>query len=273
MSINISVSGSTIKDCQEQILAMAEEIKGGDLTYRDPVPQKHAGVHDIGSQVKVTEPAMFQGQGNVMKFPLQPEAVSAQPSMVQPGNTPTGSTVDSRGIPWDARIHSSNKETVGGGVWRKRRGVEDSVVATVEAELRGSSPAPVKTAPPFGSMTQEQYKAVVQPAPMPTTEHRVALPEQGGVLNTMQAPAPVTPMFAPPTPVALPPNTHNAESFRNNLINVLNDLVNAGKINHEWINQNKAQFGGKDVTQWHENQAACEGLFSLFVQHGLINRL
>lgn len=44
---------------------------------------------------------------------------------------------DANGLVWDERIHSSSKEFVKDGTWRKRRGVSDDIVAQVEAELRG----------------------------------------------------------------------------------------------------------------------------------------
>lgn len=253
MSVNISVSGKTLKECHEQILAIAAEISEipGDV----PV-------------ASVQQAPTINVQASA-KFDIKPEFTTQRGDITAHGEA---EDKDSRGLPWDARIHSSNREKGKDGVWRRRRGVSEEVEAQVEAELRGQAPA--KQAPPFGSMTQEQYKAVVTPSPMPTTEHRVALPTGPNVLAEAQIPAQPTPNFAPPAPVqVLPPNTHNAESFRNNLVNILNDLVVAGKINHQWINDQKPHFGGKDVTQWHENQAACAGLFEMFVQYGLVNKL
>jgi len=126
-------------------------------------------------------------------------------------------------------------------------------------------------------MTEQQYEQHVAPpkVTVPTTEVAAKLPEASNVLAAAQLPDPVVPAFAPPSQPAqvLPPNTHNPESFRNNLINILNDLAASGKINFDWINAQKAQFGGKDVTQWHENKAACEGLFEAFVSWGFVNKL
>lgn len=265
MSVNISVSGKTLKECHEQILALANEING--YTHEEPVVQQ-APVQQA--------PAKFDIKPEVASVPQRSnEAANLQAVQA----TGSNQDVDSRGLPWDSRIHSSNKEKGKDGVWRRRRGVSEEVEAQVEAELRGQVPAPAKQVPPFGSMNQQQYQqavtpAPVAPAPMPTTEHRVALPAGPNVLAEAQIPAQPMPNFAPPAPVqVLPPNTHNAESFRSNLVNILNDLVVAGKINHQWINDQKPQFGGKDVTQWHENQAACAGLFEMFVQYGLVNKL
>lgn len=270
MSVNISVSGKTLKECHEQIVALANEING--YTHEEPVVQQ-APVQQA--------PAKFDIKPEVASVgTFGPDYNNGKGGLQGPPNTTTDtSDVDSRGLPWDSRIHSSNKEKGKDGVWRRRRGVSEEVEAQVEAELRGQVPAPAKQVPPFGSMNQQQYQqavtpAPVAPAPMPTTEHRVALPAGPNVLAEAQIPAQPMPNFAPPAPVqVLPPNTYNVESFRNNLVNILNDLVVAGKINHQWINEQKPQFGGKDVTQWHENQAACAGLFEMFVQYGLVNKL
>ena len=50
--------------------------------------------------------------------------------------------VDSKGTPWDARIHSESKATVADGSWRKRRGVSDELFAEVMAELADAAPPP-----------------------------------------------------------------------------------------------------------------------------------
>lgn len=57
-----------------------------------------------------------------------------------PGATPgqgRAPDLDSRGYPWDARIHSDSKSKNANGTWRYRRGVKDDVIEPVELELRG----------------------------------------------------------------------------------------------------------------------------------------
>jgi hypothetical protein len=54
----------------------------------------------------------------------------------------SGGEVDSKGTPWDARIHSESKATVADGTWRKRRGVSDELFAEVMAELADTAPPP-----------------------------------------------------------------------------------------------------------------------------------
>lgn len=61
---------------------------------------------------------------------------------------PAALGVDAEGCPWDERIHSSSRNTVADGTWRKKRGVDDALVAQVRAEwdakLRGAAPAPTE---------------------------------------------------------------------------------------------------------------------------------
>lgn len=240
MSVNISVSGKTLKECHDQILALAEEL--------------------TTTEVKATQGSVMAPNGNVIKpmntvsFPIQPEVTEAP----KPG---PNSLVDARGLPWDLRIHSGNREMTSDGKWRKRRGVDDETVAAVEAELRGKATInPVAPAP-------------AAPLQVPTTEVRAKLPEEANVLASASIPPAIAPTFAAPMqqPV-LPPNTFTYEMFKGNLIKVLNDLIAEKKIDAAWIEQTKGQFAGKDVVQWHENEMSCQSLFEAFVSWGFINK-
>lgn len=67
--------------------------------------------------------------------------------------------LDKNGLPWDKRIHSDAAERLTqAGVWKKKRGAADDLVAKVEAELRaalaagGGAPAPGLATIPAGGM-------------------------------------------------------------------------------------------------------------------------
>lgn len=52
------------------------------------------------------------------------------------GTTAGAPSVDSRGIPWDSRVHSSSKAiNESDGQWKKMRGVDPKLLSKVEAEL------------------------------------------------------------------------------------------------------------------------------------------
>ncbi len=84
------------------------------------------------------------------------EDASSEPTAAQMGESAppppppaaTDGAVDSKGIPWDARIHSESKATVADGSWRKRRGVDDAVFAEVMAELTAGASGNDAAPPP-----------------------------------------------------------------------------------------------------------------------------
>jgi hypothetical protein len=76
---------------------------------------------------------------------------------------------DNTGMPWDERIHSSSKALTDKGVWRYRRNLDKSFIATTEAAIRaglvGTAAAPVAAAAP-----------AIPPPPV-----QAALPALGGL--------------------------------------------------------------------------------------------
>jgi hypothetical protein len=96
--------------------------------------------------------------------PVAPPAPGVPPVPGVPASVPasgTSAVLDTKGLPWDARIHSSSRGKVADGSWKAKRKVDAAVVAAVEAELRAvqglPAPAPVRTAsspppPPPGAV-------------------------------------------------------------------------------------------------------------------------
>jgi hypothetical protein len=99
--------------------------------------------------------------------------------------------VDSRGLPWDERIHAGTKATNADGSWRNKRGVDKALLEAVEAELAGGAvpnapDAPAATA--SGADVAEGASEVPLP-PAPAAE------EAAGTIP--DAPAAPTPADAP----------------------------------------------------------------------------
>lgn len=91
-----------------------------------------------------------------------PPAPPAAP--VPPAPATSGAVeLDKAGLPWDERIHSGTKSTVADGTWKKKRGVDASLVAQVEAELRGLA-APVAPVAPAATPAPATPAAPAAPA-------------------------------------------------------------------------------------------------------------
>jgi hypothetical protein len=69
------------------------------------------------------------------------EPDDSEPVTEAPSDSAEPPAVDATGLPHDERIHASSKALNADGTWRKRRGVDDETVTSVEAELRGVEPA------------------------------------------------------------------------------------------------------------------------------------
>ena len=84
-----------------------------------------------------------------------PPPANTAPITTTPGvaSSVAGVDLDAKGMPWDNRIHAESKGKIADGTWRKKRNLEPTLLATVEAELRqlmwapGVTPLAPTTAP------------------------------------------------------------------------------------------------------------------------------
>lgn len=100
----------------------------------------------------------------------------------------TGET-DVSGLPWDERIHSSNKKKTAKNVWTRRKGVSDLQFETVSAELRAKINA------------QSQIPQIPANVPVIPTP---PIPQAAPVAPAGIPPVPQNPQIAPVAPVAAP---------------------------------------------------------------------
>lgn len=149
------------------------------------------------------------------------------------------SKLDVGGWPWDARIHASTKNINKDGTWRKQKGLDPSLLAGVEAELRAKG---------YGVVPQAAPAAAAAPAPVPTpTPEPMAAPAPVPTPAPMPTPAPVPtptpePMAAPapvPTPVPTPEPTPAAAAPAGvTLLTVMQAItagMGSGKISTEYL--------------------------------------
>lgn len=103
----------------------------------------------------------------------------ASPAPVATSGSPA---LDSRGLPWDVRIHAGSKTFNKDGSWRQKRETPPELVAQVEAELKAlmgiqapaAAPAPV--APPLPPSSVFAVGAAAAGAPIPPGAQAIPTP-------------------------------------------------------------------------------------------------
>ena len=133
---------------------------------------------------------------------------------------PNGVELDKNGLPWDARIHAESKAKIADGSWRRKRGVEDTLVATVEAELRQVMGAPVAVA---------GVPAAPLAAPIVTTPAPAA--PAGASSPTITA----SPVVAPPPPAPPAPPAADARQVFVQLVGRSAAAMAAGKLTQQEV--------------------------------------
>ena len=153
-----------------------------------------------GSLAVIAQAAiLLEEHGFSDEIALDAPAPSPQPVITPAAATAAvsaGIELDAKGLPWDERIHSSNKAKKADGSWHKRKGLADGVFEQVEAELRAQYP----NVPNAGAASAPTALpvAVANPAPEPV---QMPQPVAIGVQPNMAA---ITPPMQP-QPVAMPP--------------------------------------------------------------------
>lgn len=173
-------------DNETELFAVAALIEA--LSGRD---EPHSGITGILSPSSIgVGVGSIVGVDGVTFIPSAPPAVVAPPAF-SPNPNPGNVALDSDGLPWDNRIHSTpatiNKT---GGKWRARKNLAEGIAEAVTAELRQAMSAPL--AVPASTIPQPPAAALipVPPAPEPTPEDAA----------TAFGAAAVTPAASPPPP-------------------------------------------------------------------------
>ena len=200
-----SISDLIAADAVKQAIAIRAAIDKAD-----PMHNCHTGVLKSVAPGEITvqmtsapQPIPMTGapvaEDEALPFtPLDaPAPPVAEPVDTTSTNTTTvtaGSVdVDSEGLPWDGRIHSSNKKKITkDDTWQLRRGIDSAVVEQVKAELRQVMAIPNVsgiTIVSQGTIT-EVSESLVPPAP--PTETQGLHPEAGNTVPTAAAGTPQT---------------------------------------------------------------------------------
>lgn len=127
MPIELKIIGETAKDVIGELLTF------GDFYVR---PSARAGVPVEATDTDHLKDRRDAGVSLPAAASAGPAPIALLNAQTNPSATENAATHDSAGLPWDERIHSSNRAFNADGTWRRRRGVSDDLVKQVEAELR-----------------------------------------------------------------------------------------------------------------------------------------
>ncbi len=179
--------------------------------------------------------------GQPVPMPPSPAAIAAPPTA-----SPVGVVeYDSKGMPWDGRIHASSKNKVADGTWRYKRGCDEAVIAQIEAELRATMGAPAVAA---GGATQVQAAGGTAPAfgPHPFFDGTAAVPPVPAAVPAAPAVVPVAPapVVAPPpaASVAVPVAAAAGLTYES-LIAALPARITSGELTATQLQEACEKFG------------------------------
>jgi hypothetical protein len=199
---------------------------------------------------------------------VAPTTVSIPPATPAPPGPTVPAELDSRGMPWDARIHASNRSKTIKNEWKRKRGVDESLVAAVEAQNKpknveppiyqgttvnlipiASAVAPSISAipPPAMSGAQAETSLFGRMAPPAVSSHSIpAAP--GYHAPAMTAPPPPPPPVVGPsstvsTPTPVPTSALPATIDFRGLMQKIQAASAAGKLTPDQVNAALAGVG------------------------------
>lgn len=185
---------------------------------------------------------VFAPLAPVPPVPEPEDTISTNTTMVAVGSV----DVDSRGLPWDGRIHSSSKgKIVKDGTWKLRRNIDQAVVEQVEAELLAvmTIPKPALIATDTDSSTSTEATSIAPPAPEPVIETQGLHPDSNAF-----SPSTVNKLVeqgnaVPPVAASTPQNGALSKPYSEfNMADLMRGITSK-KIDPEHAKTIAAQFG------------------------------
>lgn len=103
-----------------------------------------------------------------VKKPVDIPKVEAEaPSPTPPPSVLPDFELDSRGMPWDERIHSRTRSKLANGTWKYKRGITPAEKTAVEAEIATNTESPVPASRPEQETAVQLDTETAAPAPKP----------------------------------------------------------------------------------------------------------
>ena len=249
----VTFKGKDIFDCAEQAMQFVEQM----ALAGQPTPSRDREIPITSEEEEVVD-FPEDPYKDIPKGHVRPAAEVASPAAPDAG-TPE---YDSKGMPWDPRIHSATKAVTAKGLWRYRRGVEQTDIDRIEATVQrgiADSPAPVKSEPVHAPVITEMLTVPVADPVPPVVE-----PIAPVIPFPAQAPAP--PVIDPKA-VSL---VHSLETFKASMVAVCAKLVMERKLTPEYVEGLKKHFNVQQL--WDLNEEQKGQMFETFVQYNLVTK-
>lgn len=155
--------------------------------FGQPVVDEAAAAFGVPpAPLAVSTPAIAAGSIVAPPPPANTAPITTTPGVASSaaGASSAGVELDKHGLPWDGRIHAESKGKIADGTWRKKRNLDPTVLATVEAELRQLMGAP---AVPLAHAAIATVAAGFTPTPTSAPAVAVPPPPVVGAAPTMPA--------------------------------------------------------------------------------------
>lgn len=169
-----------------QLIAVGIALGGRRMDEGEPLNLATERTGDFGRfphEVSFTQLETTDRDGNSVHTPVVTSSAAAvfhgddDEPIVEPPGKPS---LDTDGMPWDARIHASTRAVNADGRWKKRRGVDDVEVTRVEMEIGPRGQIMVPPPPPADTA------ATVSPVPPPpTTTNRSTVTDFVGLMGAV----------------------------------------------------------------------------------------
>jgi len=179
-----------------------------------------------------------------MSFPIEVVVVEEEEPTPGPKDTPT---VDSAGVIYDRKIHSSSRNVTSDGTWRSKRTTKNVQPEVVQAPPMVIPPAPV-------AAVQVEVPTFVQPVVV------VEKPVQKPKYEEIPIPAGTRPAY-------------DLASFTNNLNLIFANLIHEGKIDRPYVESLKKHFEVKEIWNITADGKKTAELYDLFGKYGLITAM
>lgn len=207
MKFTLQITGSAA--ALAAAMRAVEEVDCGQSgAAGNPRPEAQNASTPTGAGTPVEPVSPPSAPTSAAPMPTAPSpSTSDDDSEEEGGNETDGTGLDADGLPWDERIHSSNKKQGADGTWHKRRGgPKGEELEAIEAELRaatgGVQSAPAAPTAPAPTAPMPPAAPVAAPAaptpPMPASGEGSPVPPTMPAAD--QPATPATP--APAAPVA-----------------------------------------------------------------------